>query len=84
MHYFVFFPQNVLFANCCLAFFLFTDKNLWFSSQRRREGVVGMLMAKLANIMGIMYCVSALCQKLAGLFAKCINCYSHKFKINWY
>ena len=80
-----FVDKNFLFANYCLVFlFLFTDKNLWFSSQRRREGVVGMLMAALANIMGIVYCVSAFCQKLTGLFAKCVNCYPHKFKINWH
>ena len=63
-----------LFANYCLVFSLFTDKNLWCSSQRRREAVVGMLMAALANIMGIVYYVSTLCQKLVDLFAKCINC----------
>ena len=37
---FRFYLQNVLFA--ITAYFLpFPDKNLWFSSQRRREGVVG-------------------------------------------
>ena len=42
-----------LFANLLSSFSFFADKNLWFSSQRRREGVVGVLMAALANIMGI-------------------------------
>ena len=40
MAFLCFYLQNVLFA--IIAYFLsFPDKNLWFSSQRRREGVVG-------------------------------------------
>ena len=38
--FFVFHQQNVLFA-ITADFLSFPDKNLWFSSQRRREGVVG-------------------------------------------
>ena len=40
IRYFYVFLQNVFIA--ITAYFLpFPDKNLWFSSQRRREGVVG-------------------------------------------
>ena len=35
-----FYLQSVLFA-ITAGFLSFPDKNLWFSSQRRREGVVG-------------------------------------------
>ena len=49
----------------------FEDKNLWLSSQRRREEVVGVLMAALANIMGIV-CLPLSCSKL-GMFV-CRTC----------
>ena len=79
LHGFLCFVHKMyLFANYSLvSFFFLKDKNLWFSSQRRREGVVRMLMAALANIMSIVYCVSALCQKWQGFLQKCINCYSN-------
>ena len=41
--------QNVFICYYCFYFLPFPDKNPWFSSQRRREGVVGMLIAALAN-----------------------------------
>ena len=41
------------------AYFLsFPDKNLWFSSQRRREGVVGDANGSISKIM---YCTCFLC-----------------------
>ena len=40
MAFLCFLPKNVLFAITAV-FLSFPDKNLWFSSQRRREGVVG-------------------------------------------
>ena len=39
--YFVFCLQNVFICYYCFYFLPFPDKNPWFSSQRRREGVVG-------------------------------------------
>ena len=38
-HFYVYI-QNVFICYYCLVI-IFLDKNLWFSSQRRREGVVG-------------------------------------------
>ena len=40
MAFLCFYLQNILFAITAY-FSSFPDKNLWFSSQRRREGVVG-------------------------------------------
>ena len=37
----IFFSKMYLFTSTAYLFLPFPDKNLWFSSQRRREGVVG-------------------------------------------
>ena len=39
--YFRVLSANVFICYYCLVIFSILDKNLWFSSQRRREGVVG-------------------------------------------
>ena len=66
-HVFAYFClQKWLFANAFWSFL--ADKNLWFSFQRRREVDVGVLMAALANIMGIDVSTFSPAQKLACLF----------------
>ena len=66
-----------LFANYCLVKSLFFQiKNSGFHLKEEGKELLGMLMTSLANNNG--YCVlylSAFCQKMAGLFAKCVNCY---------
>ena len=61
-----------LFANYCLVslFFFLTDKNFWFSSQRRREGVIMFANGSISK--HYEYCVLCVCplSKVAGLFAK--------------
>ena len=59
------------------AYFLsFPDKNLWFSSQRRREGVVGDVNGSISKIM---YCTCFLCSSQKYSIAIHINS-----KINWH
>ena len=77
---------HVLLTKCFIcqllsSFFLFQIKTCGFHLKEEGKELLGMLMTTLANI-GYCVLLSALCQKLAGLFAKCVNCYSHKLKIN--
>ena len=64
MHYLGFLGHytvlRILFTKCIyfIALVSFPDKNLWFSSQRRREGVVG---DANGSIIKIMYCTCFLC-----------------------
>ena len=49
------------------SFFSFPDKNLWFSSQRRREGVVGDANGSISKHWVL--CIVFPLSKMAGLFA---------------
>ena len=60
-HYTVYFrilSTKCIYCYYCLFFLSFPDKNLWFSSQRRREGVVGNANGSVSKIM---YCTCFLC-----------------------
>ena len=54
-HYMVFsyVPTKCIDFLLLLTFLSFSDKNLWFSSQRRREGVIGDANGSISKIM---YC----------------------------
>ena len=63
---FIFLSTKCIYLLLLLIFFLFQIKNLWFSSQRRREGVVGDANGSISKIM---YCTCFLCS------SQKVNCY---------
>ena len=75
--FFCFAHKMYLFANYCLVlFFILQIKTSGFHLKEEVKELLGILMAALANIMGIVYCPYCpdSSQKLTGLFAKHVNC----------
>ena len=74
MVYFRILSTKCIYLLLLLIFFLFQIKTSGFHLKEEGKELLGMLMAALANNNGCCVLLSALCQKLAGLFAKSVNC----------
>ena len=74
MVYFHILSTKCIYWLLLLIFFLFQIETSGFHLTEEGKELLGMLMAALAKNNGYCVLLSALCQKLAGLFAKFINC----------